>query len=90
MTLLYFNNMFLFIKFLVCSSSIFDVVMIDNVFMHMFAKCLLAHSSELSGCHNVSVVLICCLLADAPYTLGHVVDRRYDTPNESSVVPYLF
>jgi hypothetical protein len=32
--------MFLFIMFLVCSSSIFDIVMINNEFMYMFAKCL--------------------------------------------------
>jgi len=30
--------MSLFIMFLVCSSSIFDIVMIDNEFMYKFAK----------------------------------------------------
>jgi hypothetical protein len=39
-----------------------------------------------SGRHCVSVVLICCLHADAPYILGHVVDRGCDTPVESFVV----
>ena len=34
----------------------------------------------------VSVVLIRCLPADAPYIPGHVVDRGYDTPVESIVV----
>jgi len=32
--------MFLFIMFLVYSSSTFDKVMIDNKYMYMFAKCL--------------------------------------------------
>ena len=39
-----------------------------------------------SGRHCVSVVLICCLPADAPYILGHVVDHGCDTPIESFVV----
>jgi hypothetical protein len=39
-----------------------------------------------SGRHCVSVMLIRCLLADAPYILGHVVDRGCDTPVESFVV----
>ena len=38
------------------------------------------------GRHCVSMVLIHCLFADTPYILGHVVDRRYDTPVESFVV----
>jgi hypothetical protein len=41
MTLFYFNIIFLFIMFLVCSSSIFDIVMIDYEFMHKFAKRLI-------------------------------------------------
>ena len=39
-----------------------------------------------SGRHCVSVVLIRCLPADAPYIPGHVVDHRCDTPVESFVV----
>ena len=39
-----------------------------------------------SGRCCVSVVLICCLLVDAPYIPGHVVDRGCDTPIESFVV----
>jgi hypothetical protein len=47
-----------------------------------------AHSKVqgVSGQHCVSVVLIRCLPADAPYILGHVVDRRCDTPVESFIV----
>ena len=44
----------------------------------------------MGGRHYVSVVLIRCLPADAPYILGHVVDRRCDTPVESFVVHSLF
>jgi hypothetical protein len=41
---------------------------------------------RVSGRHCVSVVLIHCLSADAPYISGHqVVDRRCDIPVESSV-----
>jgi hypothetical protein len=37
------------------------------------------------------MVLIYCLLADALYMLGHVIDRGCDTPIESFVVhsPYV-
>ena len=47
-----------------------------------------AHSKDpwVGGQHCVSVVLICCLPADTPYILGHVVVRRCDTPVESFVV----
>jgi hypothetical protein len=83
--------MFLFIIFLVCSSSIFDIVMIDNEFMYEIAKRLAQYSSELSGRHYVSMVLRYCLPANALYMPGHVVDRRCDTPVESFVVhsPYV-
>ena len=63
-----------------------DIVMIDNEFMHKFAKRLAQYSSELSGRHYVSMVLICCLPTNALYILGHVVDRECDTLIESFVV----
>jgi hypothetical protein len=63
-----------------------DIVMIDDEFMHMFAKLLAQYSSELSGRHYVSMVLRYCLLADAFCTLGRVVDRGCDTPIKSFVV----
>ena len=78
--------MLLFIMFLVCSSSMLDIVMIDNEFMHKFVKRLAQYSSELSGRHYVSVVLKYCLPIDAPYILGHVVDHKRDTLVESFVV----
>jgi hypothetical protein len=49
MTLYYFNIMLLFIMFLVCSSLLLDIVMIDDEYMHMFVECLIQYSSELSG-----------------------------------------
>ena len=57
--------------------------MIDYEFMHMFAKLLAQYSSELSGQHYVSLVL---LPTDAFCTLSHVVDRECDTLVESFVV----
>ena len=60
--------------------------MIDDEYMHMFAKLLAQFSRELSGRHYVSMVLRYCLPMDAFYTLGHVVDRGCDTPVESFVV----
>jgi hypothetical protein len=42
-----------------------------------------------SGKHCVSVVLIPWIPANAPYILGHVVDRGCDRPIESFAVPSL-
>jgi hypothetical protein len=83
--------MFLFSMFLVFSSLLLDIVMIDDEFMHMFAKHLIKYSSELSGQHYVSMVFRYCLPMDALYMLGHVIDHRCDTPIESFVVhsPYV-
>ena len=86
MTLFYFKIMLLFIMILVCSSCMLDIVMIDDEFMHMFAKLLAQYSSELSGRHYVSMVIRYCLPMDALCTLGQVVDRGCDTPIESFVV----
>ena len=63
-----------------------DIVMIDEEFMHMFAKHFAQYSSGLSGRHYVSMVLIRCLLADAPYILDHVVDHEGDNLIKSFVV----
>ena len=60
--------------------------MIDDEFMHMFAKLLAQNSNELSGQYYVSMVLKYYLSVDAFCTLGHVVDRGCDTPVESFVV----
>jgi hypothetical protein len=78
--------MLLFIMFLVCSSCMLDIVMINDGYMHMFAKLLTQYLSELSGRHYVSMVLRYCLPTDAFCTLGHVIDRGCDSPIESFVV----
>ena len=72
------------------TSSMLDIVMINNEFMHKITKCLVQYSSELSGQHYVSVVLKYYLTADALYILGHVVDHECDTLVESIVVHSLF
>jgi hypothetical protein len=41
---------------------------------------------RVGGRDHVSVVLICYLPVNTLYILGHVVDRRCDTPVESFVV----
>jgi hypothetical protein len=41
MTLFYFNIMFLFIMFLVCSSYILDIVLFDDLHLHMFVEYLI-------------------------------------------------
>jgi hypothetical protein len=86
MTLFYFNIIFLFIMFQVFSSSIFDIVMINYEFMHMFTKRLIQYSSRLSGSQYVSVVLRYCMSTNALYMLGSVLDhRRGNNPVESFV-----
>jgi hypothetical protein len=72
--------------FLVCSSLLLDIVMIDDEYMHMFVERLIQYSSELSGRHYVSVVLRYCLPMDALYMAGHMVDCGCDTSVESFVV----
>jgi hypothetical protein len=78
--------MFLFIMFLVCSSSTFDMVMIDNEFMYMFAKRLVLFARGLSGRLHISVVLRCYLPTNASYWPGRVVDRGSDSSIESYTV----
>jgi hypothetical protein len=78
--------MLLFIMFLVCSSLLLDIVMIDDEFMHMFVERLIQYSSELSGRHYVSVVLRYCLPVDALYMSARMVDHGCDILIESFIV----
>jgi len=78
--------MSLFIMLLVCSSSIFDIVMIDNEFMYKFTKHLALDARELSGRSHVGVVLRCCLPANVSYWPGHVVVRDSDNFVDSYIV----
>jgi hypothetical protein len=63
-----------------------NIVMIDDEYMHMLAKCLAQFLRELGGRHYVSMMLRYCLPANAFCTMGNVVDRGCDTPIESFVV----
>ena len=78
--------MSLFIMLLVCSSSIFDIVMIDNEFMYKFAKRLALDTWELSGRSHVGVVLRCYLPAYVSYWPGCVVVRDSDSFVDSYIV----
>jgi hypothetical protein len=69
-------------KFLLYSSSIFDIVMINDKSTHLFVE-LLVFDVHMPGSRKyVSMVLRYNLLADSPYTLGRVVDRGRDRPIE--------
>ena len=78
--------MSLIIMFLVCSSSIFDIVMIDNEFMYKFAKRLALDARELGDRSHVSVVLRCYLPANVSYWPGCVVVRDSDSFVDSYIV----
>jgi hypothetical protein len=58
----------------------------------LLSSCICSYSAPnmqdpwVGGRHYVSVVLRYCLSANAPYTLGRVVDRGCDRPIESYVV----
>ena len=78
--------MSLFIMFLVWSSPIFDIVMIDNEFMYKFAKRLALDTWELSGRSHVGVVLRCYLPANVSYWPGRVVVRDGDSFVDSYIV----
>jgi hypothetical protein len=49
--------MFLFIMFLVYSSYILDIVLFDDLYLHMFVEYLIQFARELSSFDFVSVVL---------------------------------
>ena len=82
--------MSLFIMLLVCSSSIFDIVMIDNEFMYKFAKRLALDTWELSGRSYVGVVLRYYLPANVSYWPGCVVVCDSDSFVDSYIVQPLF
>ena len=73
-------------KFLLYSSSIFDIVMINDKSTHLFVELLVYYARMLGSRKYVSMVLRYNLLADSPYTPGRVVDRGRDWPIESFAV----
>ena len=85
MTLFSILFMFLVTMFIVCFDYILSIARLS------LCLCISSYSARskvhgVSGRHCVSVVLIRCLSVDAPYILGHIVDRGCDTPIESFIV----
>jgi hypothetical protein len=86
-TLFYFN-IFLFSMSLLCSSCIFDKVLISNDDFHMFIKHLVQYLSVSGGRFYVSVVFKYYIyLRMLPNVRERVVDRRCDRPVESLCNP---
>jgi hypothetical protein len=86
MTLFLINYIFLVIMIIVYFDYISSTV---RLYLYSSTCSYSAHSCDqrVSGRHCVSMVLIRCLPADAPYIPGHqVVDRRYDILVEFSIV----
>jgi hypothetical protein len=86
MTLFLINYIFLVIMIIIYFDYISSIV---RLYLYSSTCSYSAHSCDqrVSGRHCVSVVLIRCLLVDAPYILEHqVVDRGCDISIESSVV----
>ena len=86
MTLFLILVMFLIIMFIVCFDYMLNIARIIIMFMHKFTKRSLLCTYDVSGRHCVSVVLVCCLPADAPYILDRMVDRDSDSLIQSFVV----
>ena len=85
MTLFFILIMFLVIMFIIYSDYMLSIVRLSSC-SSISSYSARSKVPRLSGRHCVSMVLIHCLPTDAPYILGHVVDRGCDTPIESFVV----
>ena len=85
MTLLYLL-IFSIIMFLVYFDYMLGVVRVIIMFMHRIVKPSFLLTNRVSGRHCVSVVLIRCLPADAPYIPDRMVDHEGDSLVESFVV----
>jgi hypothetical protein len=73
-------------KFLLYSSSIFDIVMINDKSTHLFVELLVFYAHMLGSRKYVSMVLRYNLLANLSYTPDRVVDRGRDSPIESFAI----
>jgi hypothetical protein len=86
MTFIFILFMFLVAMFIVCFDYILSIVSLS------LCLCISSYSVNpnkvpwVGGRDHVSVVLICYLLANTLYILGHVVDHGCDTPVEYFVV----
>jgi hypothetical protein len=89
MTFIFILLMFLVIMFIVYFDYTLSIVSLS------LCLCISLYSIHpnkvpwVGGRDHVSVVLICYLLVNTLYILGHVVDRGCDTPVESFVVHFL-
>jgi hypothetical protein len=79
MTLFLILFMFLVIMFIVYFDYMLGIARVIIMFMHKFAKRSLLCTYRVSGRYCVSMVLIRCLPADAPYIPYRVVDHRVIT-----------
>ena len=86
MTLFFIFTMFLVIMFLVYFDYMPGVGRVISMFMLRIAKRSFLLTNGVSGRYYVSMVLIRCLLVDAPYIPDRVVDREGDSLVESFVV----
>jgi hypothetical protein len=78
--------MYAIAKFLLYSSSIFDIVITNDKSTHLFVELLVYYTRMLGSRKYASMVLRYNLLADSPYTPGRVVDRGCDWPIRSFAV----
>jgi hypothetical protein len=83
--------MFLFIMFLVCSSYILDIVLLDDLYLHMIVEYLIQFARELSSFDYVSMVLRYEIPLRMLAMCREVVDRVGDSCVESFAVhpPYI-
>jgi hypothetical protein len=85
MTLFLISFMFLVIMFIVCFDYMLSIARL-SLCLCISSQSISSNVHGVSGRHCVSMVLICCLPADAPYIPGHVVDHECDILIESFVV----
>jgi hypothetical protein len=78
--------MFFFIMFLVCSSYVLDIVLFDDLHLHMFVEYLIQFTRELSSFDYVSVVLRYEIPLWMPAMCREVVDHVGDNYVESFAV----
>jgi hypothetical protein len=83
--------MFLFIMLFVCSSYVLDIVLFDDLHLHMFMEYLIQFTRELSSFDYVSVVLRYEIPLRIPAMCREVVDHVGDSCVESFAVhpPYI-
>jgi hypothetical protein len=91
MTLFYFNIIFLFIMFLVCSSYILNIVLFDDLHLHIFVEYLIQFARELNSFDYVSMVLRYEIPLRMLAMCWEVIDRVGDSYVESFAVhlPYI-